>query len=177
MSHFSLNLVKKRESKLLQLQHKLILLILDRPRLPVRMMRRVKVAALPGTSHSDENSRAATPSLDHLSENYTRRELEEYKQLFSMFDSDGSGAISNEELKAAIVSIGLQVSDEEIDELIKEVDEDQNGVIDFSEFCHCIRRSQTIMKSTNEEMVRNIFEIFDQDKNGVVSQNEFIVSF
>jgi ribosomal protein L12E/L44/L45/RPP1/RPP2 len=85
------------------------------------MMRRVKVAALPGTSHSDENSRAATPSLEHLSEHYTKSELEDYRQLFCMFDTDGSGAISNEELKAAIISIGLQVSDEEIDDLIKEV--------------------------------------------------------
>lgn len=32
------------------------------------------------------------------------------------------------------------------------------------------------MKSTNEEMVRQIFQIFDQDGNGLISQNEFIVS-
>jgi Ca2+-binding EF-hand superfamily protein len=86
------------------------------------MMRRVKVAALPGgTSHSDENSRAATPSLEHLSEHYTKSELEDYRQLFCMFDTDGSGAIGNEELKSAIISIGLQASDAEIETLIREV--------------------------------------------------------
>ncbi|KAI6190951.1 putative calcium-binding protein [Aphelenchoides bicaudatus] len=143
----------------------------DRPRLP-RMIRRIKVGALPGTS--DDNSRATTPSLDHLSEHYTRSELEEYRQLFLMFDTDNSGSISNEELKAAVISIGLQLTDEEVDDLIKEVDEDQNGVIDFSEFCHCLKRSQNIIKSSNDEMVRKCFEIFDQDQNGFISANEFI---
>ncbi|KAI6174410.1 hypothetical protein M3Y98_01187000 [Aphelenchoides besseyi] len=146
----------------------------DRARLPVRMMRRVKVAALPGTSHSDDNSRATTPSLDHLNEHYTKSEIEDYRQLFSMFDTDGSGAIGNEELKQAIISIGMQASDKEIDDLIKEVDEDGNGEIDFSEFCHCLKRSQNIVKSSNEEMVRQCFNIFDQDGNGVITENEFM---
>lgn len=38
-----------------------------------------------------------------------------------MFDTDNSGAIGNEELREAIISIGLQASKSEIDELIKEV--------------------------------------------------------
>ncbi|KAI6226234.1 hypothetical protein M3Y99_01312700 [Aphelenchoides fujianensis] len=146
----------------------------DRARLPVRMMRRVKVAALPGTSHSDDNSRATTPSLDALAEHYTKNEIEEYRALFSMFDTDGSGAIGNEELKQAMIQIGLQASDKEIDDLIKEVDEDGNGEIDFVEFCHCIKRSQNIVKETNEEMVRQCFQIFDQDGNGVITENEFM---
>lgn len=98
-------------------------------------MRRVKVAALPGTSHSDDNSRAATPSLEHLSEHYTKSELEDYRQLFCMFDTDGSGAISNEELKSAIISIGLQVSDEEIDDLIKEVNSFRILGVNFNRNC------------------------------------------
>lgn len=61
------------------------------------MMRRVKVAALPGSSHSDDSSRATTPSFDHVNERYTKSELEDYRQLFNMFDTDGSGAIGSDE--------------------------------------------------------------------------------
>ena len=90
-------------------------------------MRRVKVAALPGTSHSDENSRATTPSLEHLHDEYTKSELADYRQLFRMFDTDGSGALGKDELKEAMLSIGLHASDAEIDQLIREASESGDG--------------------------------------------------
>ncbi|ULT83587.1 hypothetical protein L3Y34_012673 [Caenorhabditis briggsae] len=104
---------------------------------------------------------------------YTRKELKEYRQLFNMFDTDGSGAIGNEELKQAMISIGLHANKAEIDNVIKEVDADGNGEIDFEEFCACMKKSQNIVKSTNEELIRECFEIFDQDRNGIITENEF----
>lgn len=38
-----------------------------------------------------------------------------------MFDTDGSGAIGNEELKQAMLSIGISANEAEIDDVIKEV--------------------------------------------------------
>ncbi|KAJ1348633.1 hypothetical protein KIN20_003983 [Parelaphostrongylus tenuis] len=37
-----------------------------------------------------------------------------------MFDTDGSGAIGNEELKQAMFSIGMHANEAEIDNVIKE---------------------------------------------------------
>ena len=48
--------------------------------------------------------------------------VQEYGQLFKMFDTDGSGAIGSEELKGAMQSIGLEADDDEIERLIKEVE-------------------------------------------------------
>ncbi|GMT32446.1 hypothetical protein PFISCL1PPCAC_23743, partial [Pristionchus fissidentatus] len=104
---------------------------------------------------------------------YCRKELKEYRQLFNMFDTDGSGAIGNEELKQAMISIGMDSNEEEIDKIIKEVDADGNGEIDFDEFCACMKKSQKIVKSTNEELIRECFDVFDQDKNGIITENEF----
>ncbi|CAJ0582966.1 unnamed protein product, partial [Mesorhabditis spiculigera] len=92
---------------------------------------------------------------------YTKKELKEYRQIFAMFDTDGSGAIGNEELKQAMISIGISV------------DADGNGEIDFNEFCACMKKSQTIAKSTNEELIKECFSIFDLDQNGVISEDEF----
>ncbi|KAH7721418.1 hypothetical protein AAVH_11033 [Aphelenchoides avenae] len=121
-------------------------------------------------SDSVTGSRIALP----LEESFTKEELQEFHELFSMFDADGSGAIGSEELKQAMMSIcGQQTTDGEIDDLIREVDEDGNGEIDFEEFCHCIKRSQNIAESTNKEVIRQCFEVFDQDENGVITLNEF----
>ena len=51
-----------------------------------------------------------------------------------MFDKDGSGAINVRELKALMVSVNLMCSDEEVEMMIKSVDLDGSGEIEFSEF-------------------------------------------
>lgn len=40
-----------------------------------------------------------------------------------------------EELKEAMKRLGINMNEKELENLIKEVDEDGNGEIDFSEFC------------------------------------------
>ncbi|KAL3068077.1 hypothetical protein niasHT_038067 [Heterodera trifolii] len=121
---------------------------------------------------------AARQQQQMLERMYSKSELHEYQQLFKMFDTDGSGAIGCEELKGAMLSIGLQADDAEIERLIKEVDEDGNGEIDFPEFCQCMKRSQQSGgikgRLSNEEVARQCFEVFDQDSNGLITENEFI---
>lgn len=62
---------------------------------------------------------------------------EETRAAFAVFDKDGSGTISASELKAVMKSLGENLSDAEIDEMIREADKDQNGTIDckFSVLC------------------------------------------
>ncbi len=55
------------------------------------------------------------------------------KAAFSLFDKDGSGAISSEEVKEILCS-GQRIDDKVWDEVIREVDADGNGEIDFEEF-------------------------------------------
>ncbi|KAI6183069.1 EF hand [Aphelenchoides bicaudatus] len=123
-------------------------------------------------SHSGESIAMSTFNVQ---ENfYDEDELEEYRQLFLMFDTDNSGAIGNDELKKAILSLGHQATDTEIDQLIREVDENGDGEIDFGEFCHCLHRSRTLQLASNEEFVKQCFAVLDQDQNGVISKNEFL---
>uniref|UniRef100_A0A915DN83 EF-hand domain-containing protein n=1 Tax=Ditylenchus dipsaci TaxID=166011 RepID=A0A915DN83_9BILA len=126
------------------------------------------------TSAVPENN-PVNQTHEKLQKLYTKEELRDYQQMFQMFDTDGSGALGNVELKEAMISIGLQASEQEIDELIREVDEDGNGEIDFEEFCHCMKKSQNrVTKATNEEVARQCFEVFDQDGNGLITESEFI---
>ncbi|XP_047961927.1 calcium-dependent protein kinase 11-like [Salvia hispanica] len=51
---------------------------------------------------------------------------------FSFFDKDGSGYITTDELQQACKDFGL--IDDQIDEIIKEIDIDNDGRIDYGEF-------------------------------------------
>lgn len=53
---------------------------------------------------------------------------------FKLFDTDGNGTISPDELKNVLSSSG-QISDEAIDEILNQADENNDGEIEFDEFC------------------------------------------
>ena len=58
------------------------------------------------------------------------------KLAFSVFDENGSGQITVNELHNVMSQFGL--TDEELDEIIKEVDHDGDASIDFEEFCKLV---------------------------------------
>ncbi|KAG6388830.1 hypothetical protein SASPL_150266 [Salvia splendens] len=57
---------------------------------------------------------------------------------FSFFDKDGSGYITTDELQQACKDFGL--IDDQIDEIIKEIDIDNDGRIDYGEFATMMRK-------------------------------------
>ncbi|XP_059453522.1 calcium-dependent protein kinase SK5-like isoform X2 [Corylus avellana] len=57
---------------------------------------------------------------------------------FSFFDKDGSGYITIDELQQACKEFGL--SEVHLDDMIKEIDQDNDGQIDFGEFAAMMRK-------------------------------------
>mmetsp|Transcript_6570 Transcript_6570/g.9500 ORF Transcript_6570/g.9500 Transcript_6570/m.9500 type:complete len:149 (-) Transcript_6570:378-824(-) len=56
------------------------------------------------------------------------------KLAFRLIDTDSSGTISDVELKALMAKVNQNLTDEEIDAIMQEVDADGNKEIDFEEF-------------------------------------------
>ena len=48
-----------------------------------------------------------------------------------MFDKDGNGSISAAELKFVMANLGEKLTDEEVDEMIKEADLDGDGQVNY----------------------------------------------
>mmetsp|Transcript_41778 Transcript_41778/g.87688 ORF Transcript_41778/g.87688 Transcript_41778/m.87688 type:complete len:516 (-) Transcript_41778:72-1619(-) len=68
-------------------------------------------------------------------ENEFSLNLEQFlRETFNLYDSDGSGEISREELKTMMAQLGYDLTIRQLDEMIAEVDENNNGEIDFQEF-------------------------------------------
>merc|ERR1711898_75185 len=59
---------------------------------------------------------------------------EEIKEAFKVFDKDGNGFISAAELRHIMTNLGEKLTDEEVDEMIREADIDGDGQINYDEF-------------------------------------------
>ena len=55
-------------------------------------------------------------------------------EAFKVFDRDGSGAISIEDLKRVMTNLGDKLTNDEISSIIREADMDGNDLIDSEEF-------------------------------------------
>merc|ERR1712167_456772 len=60
---------------------------------------------------------------------------EEMKEAFKTFDKDGNGFISAAELKDVMEKLGEKLTDDELDEMIRECDVNGDGMVDYNEFC------------------------------------------
>lgn len=59
---------------------------------------------------------------------------EEIRQAFRLFDKDGDGFISPAELKTVMLNLGEKLTNEEVEEMIKEADSDKDGMVNYEEF-------------------------------------------
>ncbi|XP_074576438.1 uncharacterized protein LOC141832971 [Curcuma longa] len=59
---------------------------------------------------------------------------EEVREAFKVFDKDQNGFISKNELKNVMISLGEKLTDEEVDQMIKEADLDGDGQVNYEEF-------------------------------------------
>jgi hypothetical protein len=64
----------------------------------------------------------------------SKEEIEEIKEAFNLFDTDGSGTIDPKELKSAMQSLGFEAKNATIYQMIGDIDKDGSGSIDFDEF-------------------------------------------
>lgn len=60
--------------------------------------------------------------------------LDDLRRLFKEFDLDQSNYLSKTEFREALVRLGIELSDVQVDDLLKEIDLDENKVIDIDEF-------------------------------------------
>ncbi|KAH0478047.1 MAG: hypothetical protein KVP17_003070 [Porospora cf. gigantea B] len=59
---------------------------------------------------------------------------EELIEAFKVFDRDGNGFISAAELRHVMTHLGEKLTDDEVDEMIREADVDGDGQINYEEF-------------------------------------------
>jgi len=101
---------------------------------------------------------------------FTQEQLNEYHRAFQMFDEDGDGHLDSNELKLLLKSIGQNLTKLEIQELIKEVDDNHNNLIEFKEFLGLMSKIGRDMAMEGE--LGEAFKIFDTDSQGKLTGAE-----
>jgi Ca2+-binding EF-hand superfamily protein len=64
---------------------------------------------------------------------------EKLQAAFRMFDKDGSGSISSEEIKA-VLGFGRTLDEAQVEKIIREVDENGDNEISFEEFSKMMKK-------------------------------------
>lgn len=98
------------------------------------------------------------------------KERDELKKIFQTLDKNGDGKLSKEELKEGYHAyFGIDIDDDQLCKLITNIDVDNNGYIDYTEFSMSAV-DQNILIS--EERLQMAYKLFDIDGNGLISAGE-----
>ena len=98
----------------------------------------------------------------------TDDEIEEIKEAFALFDTDGSGVIDPKELKAAMQSLGFEKKNPTIYAMIADLDTHENaGGINFDQFLDAI--TDKLGNKESRQGITRIFELFDDDSSNSIN--------
>ena len=101
---------------------------------------------------------------------FSEEQKNQLKQAFALFDLDGNGYITNDELGTVLRKMGQEPTEEEIVQMINEIDEDGDGTIDFDEFCELMENRMS--DENSEADIIEVFKVFDEDGSGNIGAAE-----
>ncbi|KAI6218200.1 Calmodulin [Aphelenchoides fujianensis] len=113
-----------------------------------------------------QKQHAQLPQIDGL----TREQVEEFKEAFELFDKDGDGRVTAQELGIVMQSLGHTPTQQELLDMVNEIDEDGNGTIELVEFARMMNKK--VKESDVERELREAFQVFDRDQDGYISASE-----
>ncbi|CAF1068586.1 unnamed protein product [Adineta ricciae] len=103
-------------------------------------------------------------------ERFTDEQLVEFRELFNMFDKDNQGFLTLQALVSTMKSVGQTPTEADTIDLMREIDIDNSGTIDFYEFVHIISRKMHPSETTQE--IRQAFNLFDQNQDGMITLDD-----
>lgn len=97
-------------------------------------------------------------------------EVKSLKKMFKEMDTSGDGRLTYDELRKGFEKIiGQQITDVELEKIITDIDQDNNGFIEYEEFLRVALNKNTLLSQKNLKLA---FDNFDENGDGSLSINE-----
>ncbi|EAX94678.1 EF hand family protein [Trichomonas vaginalis G3] len=97
----------------------------------------------------------------------TPMQLQEAKDAFDLFDTTGTNTIEQKELKIALMTLGFNISKEELRTVVSELDSSNTTTIDFKDFIQIV---ETLLPSRDPvKELTEAFNLFDIDHTGRIT--------
>ena len=124
--------------------------------------------------------------------------MQELREAFDLFDTDGSGSIDTKELQVALRALGFDSKKEKVRKMIADIDLDGSGNIDFEEFVEMMtgkmgdrdspdddetgriafrnlkRVARELGENMTDEELQEMINKADLDGDGEVNEEEFM---
>lgn len=108
--------------------------------------------------------------------NISKSKLREYRDAFSLFDKDGNGYLTKEELGHVMHQLGQWARMEELQEMLSEIDTDGDGNVSFEEFVEILLNitdaDQDSSSVQEEQELRDAFRVFDKHNRGYITSSD-----
>ena len=93
-----------------------------------------------------------------------------YKKAFQDYQGEEDGKISLKDLGTLLRSVGMNPTESELQDMIKQVDGERKGTIEFHEFLTMVEGKKDYVESEDEVLAA--FRVFDDEGTGFVSAEE-----
>ncbi|GER32707.1 calmodulin-like protein [Striga asiatica] len=116
------------------------------------------------------------PQHHHQQKQIPKRVMDsnELKRVFQMFDKNGDGWITRDELSGSLENMGIFIPDDELALMIGKIDANGDGFVDMDEF-EALYRNIIITGERDmdgEEDIREAFNVFDINGDGFITADE-----
>ncbi|XP_021910411.1 probable calcium-binding protein CML16 [Carica papaya] len=99
-------------------------------------------------------------------------QLAQLKHIFTRFDMDSDGSLTQLELGALLRSLGIKPTGDQLHLLLANIDSNGNGSVEFDELISAILPDMNEQVLINQEQLMEVFRSFDRDGNGYITASE-----
>ncbi|GAB2216104.1 hypothetical protein Droror1_Dr00023872 [Drosera rotundifolia] len=106
---------------------------------------------------------------------------DELEQVFHMLDKNHDGFLSKQELRESLHSVGFSANETDVDDIVKGLDCNGDGLVDFDEFRALFKTKDQEsdekeqlgrVVDEKEEELKEAFDVFDGNKDGLITEQE-----